>query len=74
MNRYIQGVTPSASSFLKSSPEVVVKKGFRIREVRESSSQFTIRSNSFVIQKYMEKPLLFHGRKFDIRVWVLVNH
>lgn len=73
MNRYIQGVSPAGSVQSKPNPEVVVKKSFRIREARESSV-FVIRSNSFVIQKYMEKPLLFSGRKFDIRMWVLVTH
>lgn len=27
----------------------------------------------WVIQKYLEKPLLYHKRKFDIRLWVLVS-
>jgi len=33
-----------------------------------------IRARSFVIQKYIEKPLLIYNRKFDIRCWALVTH
>jgi hypothetical protein len=28
----------------------------------------------FVLQKYIERPMLFKRRKFDIRVWVVLTH
>lgn len=39
-----------------------------------SSVPNKIQSSTFVIQKYIEKPLLIDKRKFDIRVWVLLTH
>ena len=35
--------------------------------------QMQHRNFTFVIQKLIEKPLLYLKRKFDIRVWVLFN-
>ena len=32
-----------------------------------------IKSSSFVIQKYIEKPLLIDDRKFDVWVWVFMS-
>eukprot|EP00347_Sterkiella_histriomuscorum_P014963 403358833 len=32
------------------------------------------KSYGFVVQKYIEKPLLFKNRKFDLRVWALINY
>jgi len=33
----------------------------------------TIKADVFVLQKYIEKPLLISQRKFDIRLWVMIT-
>ena len=40
---------------------------------KTSRSKGLIKTSRFVIQKYIEKPLLFRNRKFDLRVWVLID-
>lgn len=32
------------------------------------------KTSTFVIQKYIEDPLLINSRKFDIRIWVFISH
>lgn len=38
------------------------------------NSQYKFKHNSFIIQKYIERPFLIYQRKFDIRVWVFINY
>lgn len=38
------------------------------------SSNLNVKTEVFVVQKYLEKPLLIDERKFDIRLWVLISH
>ena len=43
-------------------------------DAKKGEEEFVLKNCSFVVQKYIQKPLLLEGRKFDIRVWVLLNY
>lgn len=39
----------------------------------QTSNNKQLKCFSFIIQKYIEKPMLIDGKKFDIRVWVVLS-
>lgn len=69
-----------ATETSKKEPQAVTKSDIKSTT---ASNQFiastgvskpAVRSQTFIIQKYIERPLLINSRKFDIRVWVSMTH
>jgi len=49
------------------------KSGSSSTTKTQNSSLSLVKSSRFVVQKYIEKPLLIDNRKFDTRVWALID-
>ena len=65
--RYIT-VEKNLKEIIKKLEEIQEKKKINVNDKKKGTD---IKCEYILIQKYLEKPLLYQGRKFDIRLWVL---
>lgn len=80
LNRYINQYLDGERSPKKKSQKGEEEGGSETesdeesKQVKKGPPGANFRSHTFVIQKYIEHPLLINQRKFDIRVYAMVTH
>ncbi len=76
INQYLDGETSTKKKPVKGEDDGSGWESESEEEskVKKGPPETRVRSHTFVIQKYIERPLLVNQRKFDIRVYAMVTH